>query len=75
MIIQQGINDIIHPIGIETNPFRPMSDLPTAKELIDGYRYYIEEAKKLHLKVYMGTLLRSLAGALTQPSAMICAMS
>ena len=57
VIIQQGINDIIHPIGIETNPFRPMSDLPTAKELIDGYRYYIEEAKKLHLKVYMGTLL------------------
>ena len=57
VIIQQGINDIIHPVGIETNPFRPMSDLPTAKELIDGYRYYIEEAKKLHLKVYMGTLL------------------
>lgn len=57
VIIQQGINDIIHPVGIETNPFRPMSDLPTAKELIDGYRYYIEEAKKSHLKVYMGTLL------------------
>lgn len=57
IIIQQGINDIIHPVGIETNPFRPMSDLPTARELIDGYRYYIEEAKKLHLKVYMGTLL------------------
>ena len=57
VIIQQGINDIIHPVGIETNPFRPMSDLPTARELIDGYRYYIEEAKKLHLKVYMGTLL------------------
>lgn len=57
VIIQQGINDIIHPVGIETNPFRPMSDLPTAKELIDGYRYYTEEAKKLHLKVYMGTLL------------------
>lgn len=57
VIIQQGINDIIHPVGIETNPFRPMSDLPTVKELIDGYRYYIEEAKKLHLKVYMGTLL------------------
>lgn len=57
VIIQQGINDIIHPVGIESNPFRPMSDLPTARELIDGYRYYIEEAKKLHLKVYMGTLL------------------
>ena len=57
IIIQQGINDIIHPVGIESNPFRPMSDLPTARELIDGYRYYIEEAKKLHLKVYMGTLL------------------
>ena len=57
IIIQQGINDIIHPVGIETNPFRPMSDLPTADELIDGYKWYIEQAKKLDYKVYMGTLL------------------
>ena len=57
IIIQQGINDIIHPVGVETNPFRPMSDLPTAGELIDGYQWYIEQAKKLDYKVYMGTLL------------------
>lgn len=36
IIIQQGINDIIHPVGCDINPFRPMSDLPTAEELIDG---------------------------------------
>ena len=23
VIIQQGINDIIHPVGVEVNPFRP----------------------------------------------------
>lgn len=57
IIIQQGINDIIHPVGIEVNPFRPMSDLPTANQLIDGLKWYIEEARKLNYKVYMGTLL------------------
>lgn len=57
LIIQQGINDIIHPVGTEVNRFRPMSDLPTAAELIDGLKWYIEEAHKLRLKVYLGTLL------------------
>lgn len=57
VIIQQGINDIIHPVGVENNPFRPMSDLPTADELIDGLKWYIEEAKKLDMQVYLGTLL------------------
>lgn len=57
LIIQQGINDIIHPVGIEVNPFRPMSDLPTAEELIDGLKWYIEEGKKLGFHVYLGTLL------------------
>ena len=57
IIIQQGINDIIHPVGTEQNPFRPMSDLPTANELIDGLKWYIEEARALNYKVYMGTLL------------------
>ena len=57
IIIQHGINDIIHPVGEEVNVFRPMSDLPTASELIDGMNYYIEEAKKLGLEVYLGTLL------------------
>lgn len=57
IIIQQGINDIIHPVGIEVNPFRPMSDLPTAEELIDGLKWYVEEGKKLGYRVYLGTLL------------------
>ena len=57
IIIQQGINDIIHPVGTEQNPFRPMSDLPTVTELTDGLKWYIEEARKLNYKVYMGTLL------------------
>ena len=57
ILIQQGINDIIHPVGVEVNPFRPMSDLPTPEELIEGLRYYIRESRKLGLRVYMGTLL------------------
>ena len=57
VIIQQGINDIIHPVGVEHNPFRPMSDLPTASELINGLKWYIEESRNLNYKVYMGTLL------------------
>lgn len=57
IILQQGINDIIHPVGVEVNPFRPMSDLPTIDELIEGFKYYITEAKKMRLKVYAGTLL------------------
>lgn len=57
IIIQQGINDIIHPVGTEINPFRPMSDLPTVAELIEGLSYYIREAHKLGYHVYMGTLL------------------
>lgn len=57
VIIQQGINDIIHPVGTDINPFRPMSDLPTADELIDGLKWYIEKARSYHYKVYVGTLL------------------
>lgn len=57
VIIQQGINDIIHPVGTDVNPFRPMSDLPTAEQLEEGVEYYISTAKKYGLKVYLGTLL------------------
>lgn len=57
VIIQHGINDIIHPVGVEVNPFRPWSDLPTADDLIQGLRAYIEKAREYQLKVYMGTLL------------------
>lgn len=57
VIIQHGINDIIHPVGVEVNKFRPWSDLPTAEELIDGLRLYIKIAREKGLKVYLGTLL------------------
>ena len=57
VIIQQGINDIIHPVGTEINPFRPMSDLPSVEELCCGIDYYINKAKARGLKVYLGTLL------------------
>lgn len=57
IIIQHGINDIIHPVGVEVNPFRPWSDLPTAEELIQGLLQYIYQARAYGLDVYMGTLL------------------
>lgn len=57
VLIQQGINDIIHPVGVEVNPFRPMSDLPTADQLIEGLKRYIELARSYDYKVYVGTLL------------------
>jgi lysophospholipase L1-like esterase len=57
ILIQQGINDIIHPVGIEINPFRPMSDLPTIEEMIAGMVYYINQCRKKGMKVYLGTLL------------------
>lgn len=57
IIIHQGINDIIHPVGTKVNRFRPWSDLPSVEDLIAGLTYYIEESKKLGLHVYLGTLL------------------
>ena len=57
VIIQQGINDIIHPVGEEVNVFRPMSDLPTVEELIEGLKVYIAQAREMGLKVYVGTLI------------------
>ncbi len=57
VIIQHGINDIIHPVGTDVNKFRPWSDLPTVDELIDGLREYIHLAREYNLKVYLGTLL------------------
>ncbi len=57
VIIQQGINDIIHPVGEEVNIFRPMSDLPTVEQLIEGLKVYIAQAREMGYKVYVGTLL------------------
>ena len=57
VIIQQGINDIIHPVGKDVNVFRPMSDLPTVEQLIDGLKTYIAQARSYGYRVYVGTLL------------------
>ncbi len=57
VIIQQGINDIIHPVGESINVFRPMSHLPTVEELIDGLNAYIAQARSFGYRVYVGTLL------------------
>jgi len=57
VIIQQGINDIIHPVGTEVNPFRPMSDLPTVDELVKGLEWYIAKSREYGYKVILGTLL------------------
>ena len=58
VLIQHGINDIIHPVGTEVNVFRPMSDMPTVEELMEGVReLYVKHARKLGMKVWIGTLL------------------
>jgi len=57
VIIQQGINDIIHPVGEKVNIYRPMSDLPTVEELIEGLKTYIAQARSYGYRVYVGTLL------------------
>lgn len=55
VIILHGINDIIHPDGV--NPMRPMSNMPTPEKLAEGISYYLCEAKKYGLRSYVGTLL------------------
>ncbi len=58
VIIQHGINDIIHPVGADVNPFRPWSDLPTVEELQQGVEdIYVKPARAMGLKVWSGTLL------------------
>lgn len=58
VILQHGINDIIHPVGVEVNPFRPWSDMPSVEEMSEGFRrFYISHARELGLKVWSGTLL------------------
>lgn len=57
VIILHGINDIIHPVGVEENEFRPWSDLPTVEDLVEGFKGYVKLARELGYKVYAGTLL------------------
>lgn len=55
VIILHGINDLIHPDGV--NPLRPWSDLPTADELIEGLRWYVRKGHEMGMKVYLGTIV------------------
>ena len=57
VIIQHGINDIIHPVGSDVNPFRPWSDMPTVEELEHGVEsLYVSHARNKGLGVWSGTL-------------------
>ena len=58
VIIMHGINDLIHPDGV--NPLRPWSDLPTAAELIEGLRWYVRKGHEMGMKVYLGTIVTML---------------
>lgn len=55
VIILHGINDLIHPDGV--NPMRPMSNMPSCEELASGICKYIDIAKRHNYKTYIGTLL------------------
>ncbi len=58
VIIQHGINDIIHPVGTDVNPFRPWTDMPSLQDLVEGTsRLYVDHARSLGLQVWSGTLL------------------
>ena len=58
VIIQHGINDIIHPVGVDVNPFRPWSDMPTLQDMTEGTeQIYVQHARSLGLNVWAGTLL------------------
>ncbi len=58
VILQHGINDIIHPVGREVNVFRPWSDMPTVEDLKKGIEeIYVAHARQLGLRVWSGTLL------------------
>ena len=58
VILQHGINDIIHPVGADVNPFRPWSDMPTCEDLQQGViEFYIKHARQVGLRVWSGTLL------------------
>ena len=56
VFILHGINDIIHPSN-EGKPFRPLSDQPTAEELIEGLTFYINKAHEYGIAVFLAPIL------------------
>lgn len=55
VIMLEGINDIMHPFP--DSPFADMSQLPTADELIEGYKKCIDIAHSKGAKMYLCTIL------------------
>ncbi len=56
VFVLHGINDLIHPGA--GNRLCPMSELPSAEELIEqGYKKYIEIARRRGMKIYLATIL------------------
>ncbi len=54
VIVLHGVNDLGHPAP--NNPFRSMSDLPTAEELVNGFKQYIEIAHSHGIKIYISPI-------------------
>jgi len=55
VIMLEGINDLFHPQT--TSPHCPLNQLPTADELIAGYKYCCDIAHKYGVKFYLATIL------------------
>ena len=55
VFVLQGINDLLHPR--EGYVRCPMSELPTAEELIAGLQTYVDIAHKHGIKIYLATIL------------------
>ncbi|MBQ9080800.1 MAG: lipase [Clostridia bacterium] len=56
VFVLHGINDLIHP-GVN-NRLCPMTELPDSAEMIEqGYKKYIEIARKHGKKIYLATIL------------------
>ena len=56
VFILHGLNDIIHPT-VNNEPYRPITDLPTAEELIAGLQYYIDIAHAHQIEVYLSLIV------------------
>ncbi len=54
ILVFHGINDIIHPNG---TTYRPLSLLPTAEKMIEGFKFYADTAHKMGKKIYFATIL------------------
>lgn len=54
IIVCHGLNDIVHPF--ETDPLRPITNLPGAEEIIGGLRLYIDAAHARHCDICLCTL-------------------